>query len=85
MSERMKLMRHEVRQLIRAQPFRPFVLVVANGERVMVEHPENIALNAGNEDGTDGSPFFYVIGERLRIPSTFDAVSRIVTLDHADA
>lgn len=85
MSERMRTIRDEVRQMVRAVPFRPFMLLMENGERVPVANPENIALNAGNEDGSGGSPFFDVIGERLRIASTFDAVTSIASLDHGDA
>ena len=85
MTERMKVMRGEVQHMVRAVPFRPFILTLENGERVPVAHPENIAINAGDEDGSGGSAFFYVIGERLRIAGTFDAVTSIAALDHADA
>ena len=84
MSERMKAIRDEVRQMVRASPFRPFYLILENGERVFVAHPENIALNSGGENGAGGSPFFYVIGDQLRVSSTFDAVANLVTLDHAE-
>ncbi|MBX9584654.1 MAG: hypothetical protein K2X87_30495 [Gemmataceae bacterium] len=84
MTERGKLMRAEARDMVRAVPFRPFFLMMENGERVLVEHPENIALRAGNEDGSGGSAYFYVLGNNLRVASTFDAVSSVVTLDQAE-
>lgn len=68
--------------MIRAVPFRPFVLLMENGERVLVDHPENIAMRLG-ENGL-GSPFFYVIGDSLRVSSTFDAVTSVATLDRAE-
>ena len=84
MNTRMQVIRDEVWQMVRANPFHPFFLLLKNGERVLVAHPENIAFNAGNEDGAGGSPFFYVIGDKLRTAGTFDAATNIVTLDRAE-
>jgi hypothetical protein len=36
--------RSEVQRLIRQVPFRKFVLSLENGERALIEHPENIAF-----------------------------------------
>lgn len=84
MSGRMETIRSGVRHLVRANPFHPFFLMMENGERIMVNHPENLAMDAGPEDGTGGSRFFYVIGDRLRHFGTFDAVTNVVTLDRAE-
>jgi len=34
----------QIRQVIRAEPFKPFSLCVADGRQIRVEHPEFLAL-----------------------------------------
>jgi len=71
------LIRPEVQRLLGVRPFRPFALIMENGDRVIIEHPENIAFDpvaAGTSD-------FYVISGRLRMFSTFEAVTSVSLLD----
>jgi hypothetical protein len=80
---RSETIRAEVHRLIRAVPFRRFILILESGDRVLIEHPENIALDPeGNEPGSDE---FYVITGRLRMFSTFGAVSNIALADREGA
>ena len=74
---RAAVIRAEVQRLLRQVPFRPFVLTLANGDRVPIEHPENIAFDPGSE-----SPDFYVISGRLRLFSTFEAVTGVALLNN---
>ena len=71
------VVRAEVQRLIRQAPFRPFVLSLENGDRVTIEHPENIAFDPGPE----GSADLYVISGQLRVFCTFDAVTSAALLD----
>lgn len=73
--------RSELLRLIRAVPFRRFVLSLESGERALIEHPENVAFNP--EPG--GSEDFYVISGQLRLFSTFSAVSAIALADRDGA
>jgi hypothetical protein len=68
--------RAEIHRMIRAVPYRPFALNLENGDRVIIEHPENIAFDP--DGGTDD---FYVISGQLRLFSTFAAVTNVATLD----
>ena len=77
---RTETIRSEVLRLIRQIPFRPFALNMENDDRIILEHPENIAFDPPN-NGSSGSPDFYVIAEKLRIFSTFDAVSSVALVD----
>lgn len=62
---RTDVVREEVTRLIHQRPFRPFVFSLENGDRVTIDHPENIAFEPkGN--GTPGSLDFYVLSSRLR-------------------
>ena len=61
-----------------ARPFRAFVMTLESGDRVPVEHPENIAFDPS--DGSDSGEF-YVISGKLRVFSMFDAVSNVALLD----
>jgi len=54
-----------------------------NGDRIIIEHPENIAFNP-SRNGSRGSSDFYVLSAALRIYSTFDAVSSIALVDTGD-
>lgn len=36
-----------LRASARRRPFKPFVVELVNGERIVVEHPEALAFNAG--------------------------------------
>ncbi len=77
---RTEVLRAEVHRLLRQAPFRPFVLNLENGDRITIEHPENIAFDPG-ANGSQGSTDFYVISQRLRFFGTFDAVTSVALLD----
>jgi hypothetical protein len=72
--------RAEVQRLVRATLFRPFVLSLENGDRISIEHPENIAFDPGQGE-SGGSEEFYVISNQLCLFSTFAAVSSVALLD----
>jgi hypothetical protein len=78
---RVDSIRAEVLRLIRAVPFRKFLLSLESGERALIEHPENIAF----DPETNGSDDFYVISGRLRMFSTFGAVSGVILADRDGA
>lgn len=78
-----KSIRSEVHRLIRAVPFRRFILILESGDRVLIEHPENLAFDPEAKD--PGSDEFYVITGRIRLFSTFGAVSSIALADREGA
>ena len=65
--------RFEVQRLIHRAPFQRLAPYLENGDRIIIEHPENIACDPSH-DPTDGSNDFYVISSNLRVFGTFDAV-----------
>jgi hypothetical protein len=81
---RVDTVRAEVQRLIRAVPFRPFALILENGDRIIIGHPENIAFEPASADGTGGSEDFYVLSKKLRTYSTFDAVTTVAVLDRGE-
>jgi hypothetical protein len=74
---RTALIRPEVQRLLNQRPFRPFALLLENGDRVIIEHPENIAFDPVSPGVGD----FYVISGQLRLFSTFEAVTSVTLLD----
>jgi len=52
-----------------------------NGDRVTIEHPENIAFDPGDNGPDTGSSDFYVISSNLRSYSTFEAVTHVAPAD----
>lgn len=73
---RADVIRAEVIRMVRRAPFQPFVLSMENGDRVTVDHPENIAFELDG-DSTD----FYVMSRGIRLFSSFDAVSSVAAVD----
>jgi len=78
-----EIARNEIQRLLRTVPFRPFVLNLDNGDRVPIEHPENIAFHPA-QNGSAGSEEFYVLTNQLKLFSTFAAVSSIALLDEGE-
>lgn len=68
--------RSEVIRMVRHAPFRAFILSLENGDRVTVEHPENIAFEPESES-TD----FYVMSRGLRLFGDFEAVTSVAAAD----
>jgi hypothetical protein len=81
---RTELMREEVSRLLRQTPFRPIVLNLENGDRITIAHPENVAFDPGNNNGTQGSRDFYVLTHSSRFYGTFEAVTSVVLRDSGD-
>jgi len=77
---RTEVARAEVHRMVRQVPFRPFVMTLENGDRISIDHPENIAFDPGT-NGSGGSEHFYVISNRLSFFGTFSAVTSMALLD----
>jgi hypothetical protein len=74
---RTAIVRPEVQRLLRQRPFRPFALILENGDRVIIERPENIAF----DPVAPGVGDFYIISGGLRLFSTFESVTSVTLLD----
>lgn len=81
---RVEAIRSEVQRLLRAVPFRSFALSLEDGDRVIIEHPENIAFDPPSPGGSGGSDDFYVISNKLRLFRTFNAVTSVALLDRGE-
>lgn len=46
----------DLQEVIRAAPFRPFAIVFADGNRVVVRHPEWILFQGGRQSRPDRLP-----------------------------
>jgi hypothetical protein len=77
---RTEVVRAEVERLLHQVPFRPFALSMENGDRIVIAHPENIAFDPTADD-SGGSTDFYVISGRLRVFSSFEAVTSVALVD----
>ena len=74
------VIRSEIERLIHQAPFQPFVLNIENGDRVTIEHAENIAFDPG-AGNRDGSQDFYVLTRGIRLHAAFDAVTSVALQD----
>jgi hypothetical protein len=81
---RVVAVRAEVQRLLNAVPFRPFALILENGDRVVIGHPENIAFDPSGNNGTGGTEDFYVISDKLRLFSTFSAGTGVALMDQGE-
>ena len=73
--------RTELRRLVNQRPFQRFVINFENGDRPVVEHPENVAF----DPSAGGSIRLYLITGNLTLHSTFDAVTSLVLQDSGQA
>src|SRR4051812_27795935 len=72
---RVDSMRAEIKRMLKLNPFRPFALNMENGDRIVIEHPENIAFDPGATNGKSGSDELYVISSQLRVFCNFGVVT----------
>lgn len=70
---RTETVRKQIQRLVRAVPFKKFVINLENGDRALVEHPENLAFDPKDKGG---DALLIVAGKHF-VMSTFDAVSGI--------
>ena len=80
---RAQSLRAEIHRLIRTTPFRRFILILESGDRVLIEHPENIAFDPDAKHADNDE--FYVITGRVRMFSTFGAISSVALADREGA
>ena len=78
---RLESIRDEIQRLVRAEPFQPFILTLENGDRVVIEHPENIAFDPSAHPSDRRANDFYVLTHQIHLFSHFDAVTSIATAD----
>jgi hypothetical protein len=79
---RVENIRSQILSLLRAAPFQKFVVNMENGDRVLIEHPENIALDPKpNSRNTE----FSVVTGKVRMFGSFDAVTSLVKADRDGA
>ncbi len=81
---RTEVVRNEVQRLLNQRPFRPFVLILENGQHIPIGHPENIAFDPASNGTGAGSSDFYVISGPIRQYSTFEAVSSVAMMNPGD-
>lgn len=81
---RVEVIKSEVQRLLRQVPFQQFALNLENGDRVLIEHPENIAFDPVGKNGSARSSEFHVISSSLRYVSTFEAVTSVAMIDRGD-
>jgi hypothetical protein len=56
-------------------------LNLENGDRVIIEHSENIASDPLRANGSGTSPESHVISSKLRYVSAFEAVTSVAMID----
>ncbi|HVS70170.1 MAG TPA: hypothetical protein VHQ47_02830 [Phycisphaerae bacterium] len=75
--------RARLSQLVNAVPFRRFVLILESGDRLLIEHPENIAFDP--TDGRKAQDDLLILTRRTVVISTIDAVTGIAFDDRQNA
>lgn len=81
---RVESIREQVHNLVHAAPFRPFALNMENGDRIIIEHPENIAYVPATTNGKVALDDFSVISAQLRMFSTFAALTSVALVDRGE-
>jgi hypothetical protein len=73
-------MYEKMTELLKAVPFRPFMVNFENGQQVTVDHPENVAYapRVNGHKRKKGRRDLYIMARNLSVHSTFDAITAIV-------
>lgn len=69
--------RSTLKYLRQQQPFEPFLICLENGDRYLIEHPENVAFDPSE----NGRTRFSVVTSDLFCYSNFESVSFLVHRD----
>jgi hypothetical protein len=77
---RTEVIQTAIRTLLRQVPFQPFALNIENGDRILIEHPENVAFDPGDNGPPPGSKFS-VVSRQIFFIGAFEAVSSVALLD----
>ena len=75
------VIRAEILRLLEARPFNPFEINVENGDRIVVEHPENLAMGSGDDSGRFAHRIYVCGYSDVVFCTTFDKVSSIAEID----
>jgi len=77
---RTEVIQTAVRTLVRQVPFEPFALNMEIGDPIVIEHPENIAFDPG-DNGTPPRSKFSVVSRQVFYIGSFEAVTSVALLD----
>ena len=77
---RTEVMRSEILRLLERRPFMPFEINVEIGDRIVVEHPENLAMSPVNASEQFANRV-HVIGGEVLLCTTLDAISTVAEIN----
>jgi hypothetical protein len=77
---RTEVIQTAIRTLLRQVPFQPFALDMENDDRIVIEHPENIAFDPGDK-GSPPRSKFSVVSRQVFFIGAFEAVTSVARLD----
>ena len=75
MPDRVETNRRIIREFYRQRPFQPFFIRLESGDRLDINHPENISFDP--EEGGDADLLLVVRTRDVRVFTTLDAVAGI--------
>ena len=61
-------------------PFRPFAVLFESGDKVIVEHPENIAFDVVNPK----RDYIFILSDKMRYSGPMSAITSLAELDHGE-
>jgi hypothetical protein len=76
-----EVIRKEILRLIQQAPFKPFLIILKNGDQIKVERPENLGWHPRSNGSAKGPPEFWVLSAALRFSETCEAVAGVTVLD----
>jgi hypothetical protein len=80
-ADRRQTAHSDVLRFLHDVPFRPFLLNMENGDRILVEHPENIAFNPGTNGSRGSSRFHVITSNDAVVVGSFAAVTSVLQAD----
>ncbi len=76
-----ELARQQVQRLVRQTPFRQFGITFENGDRALIEHPENLAFVPTVDEETDLPTDLDIVTKGSRLYTSFESVTTVAARD----
>jgi hypothetical protein len=76
-----ELIRNQLMHLLHQVPFQSFFILLDSGDRILIEHPENIAFDPGVIGQRPGSRHFSAITGAMSLFGTFETVAGVAIRD----
>jgi hypothetical protein len=75
------IMRDEILRLLEVRPYQPFEINLENGDRIVVEHPENLMMGPGQGSGRFANRLHVIGSSEVLFCTSLEKVTSVAEID----